>query len=65
VASPSVSVAQVTATPPAQTPPPEFQKVAQKAEPAIIEITVFDAKGQLLRTCNGFFVYRVGLMVTS
>src|SRR5438874_13473592 len=64
-ASPSVSVAQVTATPPAQTPPPEFQKVAQKAAPAIIEITVFDAKGQLLRTGNGFFVSRDGEFVTS
>src|SRR5205085_11249691 len=65
VASPSVSVAQVTATPPAQTPPPEFQKVAQKVAPAIIEITVFDAKGQLLRTGNAFFVSRDGLIVTS
>jgi TonB family protein len=64
-ASPSVSVAQVTATPPAQTPPPEFQKVAQKAAPAIIELTVFDAKGQLLRTGNAFFVSRDGLLVTS
>src|SRR5438067_3802130 len=64
-ASPSVSVAQVTATPPAQTPPPEFRKVAQKAAPAIIEITVFDAKGQLLRTGNGFFVSRDGEFVTS
>src|SRR5881409_234941 len=64
-ASPSVSVAQVTATPPAQTPPPEFQKVAQKAAPAIIEFTVFDAKGQLLRTGNAFFVSRDGLLVTS
>src|SRR6476661_2485434 len=49
-ASPLVSVAQATATPPTQTPPPEFQKVAEKTAPAIIEITVFDAKGQLLRT---------------
>src|SRR5260370_27707777 len=64
-ASPSVSVAQVTATPPAQTPPPEFQKVAQKAAPAIIEFTVFDTKGQLLRTGNAFFVSRDGLLVTS
>src|SRR5713226_7631656 len=64
-ASPSVSVAQVTATPPAQTPPPEFQKVAHKAAPAIIEITVFDIKGQLLRTGNAFFVSRDGLLVTS
>ena len=62
---PSVSVAQTTATPPAQTPPPEFQKVAQKVAPAIIEITVFDAKGQLLRTGNAFFVSRDGLIVTS
>src|SRR5205085_4431299 len=64
-ASPSVSVAQVSATPTAQTPPPEFQKVAQKVAPAIIEITVFDAKGQLLRTGNAFFVSRDGLIVTS
>src|SRR5881392_176073 len=64
-ASPSVSVAQVTATPPAQTPPPEFRKVAQTAAPAIIEITVFDTKGQLLRTGNAFFVSREGLLVTS
>ncbi len=63
--NPSVSVAQVSATPPAQTPPPEFQKVAQKVAPAIIEITVFDAKGQLLRTGNAFFVSRDGLIVTS
>jgi TonB family protein len=63
--SPSVSVAQVSATPPAQTPPPEFQKVAQKVAPAIIELTVFDAKGQLLRTGNAFFVSRDGLIVTS
>src|SRR5207302_8549070 len=64
-ASPSVSVAQVTATPPAQTPPPEFRKVAQTAAPAIIEITVFDTKGQLLRTGNAFFVSHDGLLVTS
>ena len=63
--SPSVSAAQTTATPPTQTPPPEFQKVAQKTAPAIIEITVFDAKGQLLRTGNAFFVSRDGLIVTT
>jgi TonB family protein len=53
------------AAPPLETPPPEFQKVVQKAEPAIIEITVFDAKGQLLRAANGFFVSRDGLFVAS
>src|SRR5437016_7337012 len=65
IASPSVSVVPATATPPTQTPPPEFQKVAQKAAPAIIEFTVFDTKGQLLRAGNAFFVSRDGLLVTS
>ena len=65
IASPSVSVVPATATPPTQTPPPEFQKVAQKAAPAIIELTVFDTKGQLLRTGNAFFVSRDGLLATS
>ncbi len=48
-----------------QTPPPEFRKVAQTAATAILEITVFDTKGQLLRTGNAFFVSRDGLLVTS
>ena len=48
-----------------QTPPPEFRKVTGTAAPAIIEITVFDAKGQLLRTGNAFFVSRDGLLATS
>src|SRR5438093_9835275 len=63
--SPSVSVAPAIATPPMQTPTPEFLKVARTAAPAIIELTVFDAKGQLLRTGNAFFVSRDGLLVTS
>lgn len=45
--------------------PPEFQKVAQKAEPAIVQLTVFDAKGQLLRSGTGFYVSRDGLIATS
>src|SRR5205814_6865008 len=47
ITSPSVSATATAAaaTPPTQTPPPEFQKVAEKAEPAIVELTVFDAKG--------------------
>src|ERR1700746_3697462 len=44
-ASPSVSTAPTTATPAPQKPPPEFQKVAQKAEDAIVQLTLFDAKG--------------------
>lgn len=65
VTTPSVSVAPATATPPTQTPPPEFQKVAQKADPAIVELTVFDATGKLLRSGNAFFVARDGLLATS
>ena len=45
--------------------PPEFQKVAQKADPAIVELTLFDAKGQLLRSGAGFFVSRDGLIATT
>ena len=65
VASPAVSVAKATPTPPTQTPPPEFQKVVQKAEPGIVELTVFDAKGQLLRSGNAFYISRDGLLATS
>jgi len=65
VATPSVSVAPTTPTPPGQTPPPEFQKVAQKAAPAIVELTLFDAKGQLLRSGNAFYVSHDGLLATS
>jgi TonB family protein len=61
----SPSVAPTTATPAAQTPPPEFQKVAQKVAPAIVELTVFDAKGQLLRSGTAFYVARDGLLATS
>jgi TonB family protein len=65
VATPSVSVAATTATPPTQTPPPEFQKVAEKADPAVVELTLFDAKGQLLRSGTAFYVSRDGLLATS
>lgn len=67
--SASATVTQASPTPtatiPAQTPPPEFQKVAQKAAPAIVELTVFDAKGQLLRSGTAFYVSHDGLLATS
>jgi TonB family protein len=65
ITSPSVSGTAASATPPTQTPPPEFQKVAEKAEPAIVELTLFDAKGQLLRSGTAFFVSRDGLLATN
>jgi TonB family protein len=71
-ATPSATASAVASASGAQTPtptplalPPEFQKAAQKADPAIVELTVFDAKGQLLRTGNAFYVSRDGLLATS
>jgi TonB family protein len=64
VATPSISAPSATTTPPTQTPP-EFQKVAEKSAPAIVELTLFDAKGQLLRSVNAFYVSRDGLLATS
>jgi TonB family protein len=59
------SVPQATATPTPVVLPAEFQKVAQKASPAIVELTVFDGKGQLLRSGNAFYVSRDGLLAAS
>src|SRR5579864_6081341 len=58
IGSATVAQASASPTPPAETPPPEFQKVVQKAETAVLELTVFDAKGQLLRSGNAFFISR-------
>lgn len=65
VATPSISAPSATATVATQTPPPEFKKVAEKADPAIVDLTVFDAKGQLLRSVTAFYVGRDGLLATS
>lgn len=65
-ATASASVSLSTApTPTPLVVPPEFQKVAQKTQSAIVELTVFDAKGQLLRSGNAFYVSRDGLLATS
>jgi TonB family protein len=63
-ASPPAS-ATPSPTPTSLALPPEFEKVAHKTDPAIIQLTVFDAKGQLLRSGNGFYVSRDGLLATS
>lgn len=71
-ASPNATTSASASTSATQTPTPtpialspEFEKVVHKADPAVIELTVFDAKGQLLRSGNAFFVSRDGLLVTS
>jgi TonB family protein len=64
--SPAASaVAQVTPTPPLATPPPELRKVAQKVAPAVVELTLFDLSGQLLRNTTGFFVSKDGELLTN
>ena len=63
-ASASVSPS-LTPTPTPLVFPPEFQKVAQKTQPAIVELTVFDANGQLLRSGTAFYISRDGLLATS
>src|SRR5712692_3043237 len=61
----SAAVAQATTTPPAtQAPSAEFRKVADKVGPAIIQVTMFDQFGQLLRTGTGFFISDDGQFVT-
>lgn len=65
MATPSISAPSATATVATQTPPPEFKKVAEKADPAIVDLTVFDAKGQLLRSVTAFYVGKDGLLATS
>jgi len=67
-AAPAGSASASPSLTPTPTPlvlPPEFQKVAQKAQPAIVELTLFDAKGQLLRSGTAFFISRDGLLATS
>lgn len=59
------AVAQASPTPPLPTPPPEFRKIVQKISPAVIEVTLFDLSGQLLRNTTGFFISRDGQLVTS
>jgi TonB family protein len=62
----SATVAQTSPALPAnQTPSPEFRKVADKVQPAVIQVTVFDQFGQLLRTGTGFFVSQDGEFATD
>ncbi len=67
-ATTSVAASAFATQTPTPTPivlPPEFAKVVHKVDPAVVELTVFDAKGQLLRSGNAFFISRDGLLVTS
>jgi TonB family protein len=66
-ATPSAAAATPTPspTPTPQPVSPELQKAAEKIGPAVIEVTVFDQSGQLLRTGTGFYISSDGRFVTS
>src|SRR4051812_29511803 len=51
-ASPSISASAQTI--PAQTPPSELTNVESAVRPAVIWVSTFDPKGNLLRTETGF-----------
>jgi TonB family protein len=48
-----------------QSPSSELAKLEAKARPSVIWVTVFDAKGNLLRTQSGFFISSGGRLVTT
>src|SRR6266487_3003686 len=57
--------AAVTPAPTAQSPAPEFRKIAERVGPAVILVSVFDEPGKLLTTKTGFFVSEDGKFVTN
>ena len=62
-ASPSISAAPQTA--PAQTPPSELTNLESAVRPAVIWVSTFDPKGNLLRTATGFFISADGKLATT
>jgi TonB family protein len=52
-------------TPTPQPVSPELQKAADKIAAAVLEVTVFDQTGQLLRTGTGFYISSDARFVTS
>jgi TonB family protein len=67
-----VATAAPTATPtltptplPAATPTQELRQAANKIQPAVVLVTVFDLSGKLLRNCNGFYVSSDGRLATD
>jgi len=50
---------------PGQTPSSEFGNIEAKVQPSIIWVTIFDPKGNLLRTESGFFISADGKFVTT
>jgi TonB family protein len=60
-----IPAAAAPAPQPNQSPAADFRKAAERVNPAVILVTVFDGSGKLLRTGTGFFVADDGRFVTS
>ncbi len=60
VAAPSASAAVAQAS-----PGPDFKKTAERITPAVLELSVFDNSGRLLRNGTAFFISDDGKLVTS
>ncbi len=65
----SPTVVPSTAPPPEakanQSPSSDLARLETKVRPAVIWVSVFDAKGNLLRTQSGFFISQDGRFVTT
>src|SRR6266481_59792 len=65
--SPTI-ISSVTPLPeakPGQTPLAELATLESRVRPSVIWVTVFDSKGNLLRTQSGFFISADGRFVTT
>ena len=64
--APTTEMPAATAIPqPNPNPAADFRKVAERINPAVILVSVFDNSGKLLRSGTGFFVADDGRFVTS
>ena len=62
---PTASLSQSSQANTAQTPASELANLETKVGPAVVWVTSFDAKGNLLRTESGFFISADGRVVTT
>jgi TonB family protein len=64
-ASPLPSTSPSPQAKPDQSPSPDLAQVETKVRPSVIWVTVFDPKGNLLRTQSGFLISSDGRFVTT
>jgi TonB family protein len=64
-ALPSAAPSSAQTSSASQAPGPDFRKVRERVSPAVIQISVFDEPGNLVRTGTGFFISEDGRFVTN